>query len=148
MIVGLDHIGLLCRDLDRSVAFYHGLLGIPIRERGTLEGGSAAAILGVPSLSTRFADLDLGDGHTLELIEAPDGVQAGGVGAGHFSLAVDDVARAHALVTAAGVPARSEPVTITEPGFWEGKTAFYTQDPDGRTVELIQNTQQHKGEPT
>ena len=33
---------------------------------------------------------------------------------------------------------RSEPVTISEPGAWEGVRCFYASDPDGVTVELIE----------
>lgn len=44
MITGVNHVTLAVRDLDRSLAFYRDLLGIPLRkrwERGAyLEAGS------------------------------------------------------------------------------------------------------------
>ena len=143
--LGLDHASVQCADLDRSLGFYHGLLGIPVRERGDLDGGSAAAIAGVPGLRTRFADLVLGDGRVLELIETP----VGGPGTapaqhirnvcGHLALRVDDADAAFARMRAAGCPTGSDgPVTIDEPGAWHGARAFYVQDPDGVTVELIE----------
>ena len=144
MIVGLDHVSVSCADLDRSLAFYHGLLGIPVRERGVLEGGSAGAILGRPDLSARFADLELGEGRTLELIEDSAPVAAvveprTGAGTTHLSLRVTDADAAFDHLREAGARLVSDgPVKIDEPGHWHGAKAFYACDPDGVIVELIQ----------
>jgi hypothetical protein len=39
---------------------------------------------------------------------------------------------------AAGVPVGSPPTTISEPGPWHGARCAYVDDPDGRSVELVQ----------
>lgn len=41
----------------------------------------------------------------------------------------------------AGVSLRSKPTTIDEPGPWLGARAFYASDPDGVTVELIEQAE-------
>lgn len=136
MIEGLDHVGVHCADLERALAFYHGLLGIPIRQRGTLDGADAATILGRSEVSAPYADLELGSGRTLELLEI--GADAAGAGATHVALRVADAQRVHDRLTAAGVVVQSDPVTLVEPGHWHRSIAFYVSDPDGITVELIQ----------
>ncbi len=135
-VVGLDHVGVHCTDLERTLAFYHGLLGIPIRQRGVLDGADVAAILGRREVDVAYADLELGAGHTLELLEL--GADAAGRDALHVALRVRDIHAVHARLTAAGVAVRSAPVVLEEAGFWQGSIAFCAADPDGTTVELIQ----------
>jgi catechol 2,3-dioxygenase-like lactoylglutathione lyase family enzyme len=144
-VQGLDHVSVTCADLDRSLAFYHGLLGIPIRDRGRIEGGSAAAILGVDAVSAAYADMDLGDGRTLELLAytqpagEPLDVAVHRPGAGHVALRVAGIDAICARLRAGGHPTASPaPVTVTEPGFWEGARVAYASDPDGAVVELIE----------
>src|SRR3954471_13681527 len=43
-------IGLACVDLDRAVAFFLEVLGIPVRDRGELVGEGAGAAVGVTDL--------------------------------------------------------------------------------------------------
>lgn len=143
-VLGLDHVSVTCADLDASLTFYHEALGIPVCGRGELRGGSAAAIVGVPDLCARFADLALPDGRTLELIEAaaggpqhPDVLRPG---ATHLAFRVEDARAVFTRLRAAGWSTASPaPVTIDEPGgSWHASRAFYTRDPDGVTVEILQ----------
>lgn len=141
---GLDHVSVSSGDIDRSLGFYSGLLGIPVMERGEAEGGEVGAITGLVDGKVRFADLDLGDGRVLELLEF---VRPGGPpvraefhqpGSGHLSLRMTSADDTHAALVEAGVAVRSEPVELTEPGHWFGARCFYTVDPDGVTVEIIE----------
>jgi diaminopimelate decarboxylase len=143
-VIGLDHVSVTCADLDRSLAFYSDLLGIPLRDRGEAEGGEVAEITGLPDAHIRWADLELGGGQVLELIQylEPSGRAAGGrfsdPGAGHISLQVVSADQAHDALRQAGIELRSKPVELTEPGAWHGSRCFYALDPDGVTVELIE----------
>ena len=144
-VVGLDHVSVSCAELDRSLAFYAQTLGLAIRERGELAGGAAEGITGLVGLRARFADLELGAGRTLELLEfgSPSGPalapELPRAGATHLALAVDDADAALAAVAAAGYRIVSSTVCeIEEEGFWRGCRAFYCLDPDGVTVELIE----------
>ena len=144
-VVGIDHVSVSCAELDRSLAFYARTLGLAIRERGELAGGSSEAITGLAGLHARFADLELGGGRTLELLEflspsrpalAPELPRAG---ATHLALAVDDADAAFGAIAAAGYRIVSSAVCeIEDEGFWQGCRAFYCLDPDGVTVELIE----------
>ncbi|MBN9621871.1 MAG: VOC family protein, partial [Actinobacteria bacterium] len=143
-VLGLDHASVTCADLDRSLAFYTGLLGIRLMDRGEDDGPELQTISGQPVARVRWADLELGDGRVLELIEFErprvEPVAAGNLypGQGHISLRVADAGVAHAELARAGVEVRSAPVELGEDGFWGGCRCFYAVDPDGMTVELIE----------
>jgi catechol 2,3-dioxygenase-like lactoylglutathione lyase family enzyme len=142
-VTGLDHFGLACSDLDRTVAFFAEVLGIPVRAEGALDGAGAA--VGVPGLRGRFADLDLGEGRTLELFEihhprgaplANDPLRPGGT---HLALRVSGIAELAARARAAGYPTRSpEPVELDEPGFWHGLRTIYIDGPEELRIELVE----------
>ena len=112
-------------------------------QRGEANGRRGVAITGVDA-DVRFADLDLGDGRVLELLQymtpdaRPSEARFFDPGSGHISLRVPDAAAAHAALVAAGVEVRSEPIELDEPGYWYGAKVFYSTDPDGVTVELIE----------
>jgi catechol 2,3-dioxygenase-like lactoylglutathione lyase family enzyme len=143
-VSGLDHVGVACADLDRALAFFAGVLGIPVRDRGDLTTDAGMAV-GHAALRGRFADLDLGEGRTLELLEihhppgAPivnDPLRPGGT---HLALRVEGIEQLAERARAAGYPARTaQPVTLTEPGFWHGARILYLDAPGGITVELIE----------
>lgn len=138
-VTGLDHASVTCADLERSLAFYRDALGIPVRDRGSLGGPEVAQMLGVEAVDADFADLDLGEGRTLELLSfrtpaaPPDEAPMHAPGSGHLSLRVEDL---DGLVARVGADAT--PVTLAEPGFWQGARVVYLRDPDGATVELIE----------
>jgi diaminopimelate decarboxylase len=142
-VEGLDHVSVSCADLDRSLGFYSELLGIPVMQRGDMDGGEVATVTGVDA-DVRFADLDLGDGRVLELLEyaaddaRPSQARFFDPGSGHISLRVPSAAETHAALAAAGVELRGEPIELDEPGYWHGAKVFYSTDPDGVTVEIIE----------
>ncbi|MGV1047576.1 MAG: VOC family protein [Solirubrobacterales bacterium] len=152
-VIGLDHVSVTCDDLDRSLAFYAALLGIPLIDRGESSDDELGAITGLADAVLRWADLDLGEGRVLELLEyrsPPAGRGASGfhnTGQGHFSLRVADADVAHAALERAGVEVRSSPVAIEAEGHWRGCRCFYASDPDGMTVELIERPPPASGWP-
>ncbi len=141
---GLDHVAVTSGDLDRSLRFYVDLLGLPLRARGDGFGAAELEITGIDASEVRWADLELASGQVLELIEyvdprgTPSRPEANDPGATHISLRVPDVEAAYERLRDTGVPVRSRPVTLTDPGAWRGARCFYAADPDGVTVELIQ----------
>ncbi len=141
---GLDHVSVTSGELDRSIAFYCGLLGIGLRARGDAEGAAEFEVTGIPDAHVRWADLELAHGQVLELIEFvdpcgnPARTQINDPGATHISLRVADIDAVHERLCKANVPVRSDPIEITAPGAWQGAKCFYASDPDGVTVELIE----------
>lgn len=143
-VLGVDHVSVTTADLDRSVQFYHDLLGIPVHGTGVEESPSVAAIVGVGRARFRYADLDLGHGHILELLQylSPEGkphrANVYDPGSGHIAFRVDDLEAVLARLKKAGVEARSKPVLLEEPAWWSGARVVYLTDPDGVTVELVE----------
>jgi catechol 2,3-dioxygenase-like lactoylglutathione lyase family enzyme len=141
-LLGLDHVSLAVADLDRSIAFYHGLLDIPILGRGEERGGGAVALVG-GSAHFRYADLDLGSGQILELLQfvlPKNETRSGrsGIEKGHFGLRMDDLAGTLRRLRKSGFEPRTEPVHLEAPSWWQGATCVYVTDPDGATVELVE----------
>jgi catechol 2,3-dioxygenase-like lactoylglutathione lyase family enzyme len=142
-ILGLDHVSVTTGDIARSLAFYRDLLELPVRSVGELSGEEAERITGVPAARLLSADLDLGNGQVLELLEYVGGGEGEALamespGSGHIGLTVDDVDALHSKLVDAGWTVRSAPVELTEPGDWNGVRCMTVHDPDGVAVELVE----------
>jgi catechol 2,3-dioxygenase-like lactoylglutathione lyase family enzyme len=142
---GIDHAGITVASLKEALRFYRDLLGLCVTDQGEDSGPELDAITGMSGVRMRYAELDLGAGQLLEVIEfgRPDGkrlVQAPpDPGAAHLALRVDDVDGLYERLLAAGVTVPGRPTTISAPGHWNGARCVYVEDPDGRTVELVQH---------
>jgi catechol 2,3-dioxygenase-like lactoylglutathione lyase family enzyme len=132
VIVGLGHVDLVCRDLQRSLAFYAAVFGpLGLEEPFLVEGERGEQIhylrfpvRGSGSLGLRQAVED----QTFELY-AP--------GLHHLALAVEthaDVDAAHAAAAAAGA------AILHPPRYWPQYSAAYYAtffcDPDGFRLEV------------
>jgi catechol 2,3-dioxygenase-like lactoylglutathione lyase family enzyme len=138
-----NHVSVTCADFERSLAFYHGLVGLPIREEGTVASAEHNEVIGLGDVRLRYAELDLPGGGFLELFEylsprgAPVRSRTCDPGNVHFALTVEDIEDVWSRLDRAGAVTRSRPVTLTR-GDWAGARVFYALDPDGVTIELIQ----------
>ncbi|HKS59946.1 MAG TPA: VOC family protein [Thermoplasmata archaeon] len=141
----LDHVSVTVSNLERSVHFYHDLLGIAVLGTGEETGNAVASMSGDSAGSGfRYADLDLGQGQVLELLEyrTPPG-RAGPPtvrtpGAGHFGILVPDLTETLSELATHGILPQGRPATLEEPSWWKGARVVYLRDPDGATVELVE----------
>jgi glyoxylase I family protein len=149
-VLGIDHTGITVRSVADALGFYRDLLGLRVTGEGEDSGPELDAITGLTGVHIRYAELDLGDGRRLEVIEflPPRGIGMAqppvDPGASHLALRVDDVDALCERLAAAGAVVRGVATTITAPGPWHGARCVYAEDPDGRTVELVQRTEQHQ----
>lgn len=144
----LHHVGLTVSDLERSIAFYRGLIGLTVRERDEMTGGQLETVIGVAGSRVLLADLDFGNGLTLELMQylAPAGgaVHPRPTDAGHTHVGIEvkDIDSVYRRLLAAGASVRGEPTALVDAGpYWTGAKVLNVLDPDGITVELVQMPQ-------
>jgi catechol 2,3-dioxygenase-like lactoylglutathione lyase family enzyme len=127
-VVDLDHVAVRVGDLERALEFYHGLLGLPVRDRERYENDE------VPYVAVAAG------GRHLHLVPTTDPFDAAGE---HVCLLVrsstidtrEELAALLEDLEAAGVT-----VEDGEPrkryGAYGRAWAAYVRDPDGRRVEL------------
>ena len=141
-ILGARHAGITVSDLDRSLEFYCGKLGLELLSRRLYEEREIAEIVGIPE-ATAFDIAMLGipgSDVEVELLEYKGGERHSGsarpcdYGTGHFALFVEDIDGLHSDLAARGVAFRSDgPVEKTS-----GGKSLYSLDPDGYIFEFHQ----------
>ena len=142
----VHHVGLVVRDLDRSIYFYHDLLGLPFANEPTpwFEGLALERGVGVPGARLRQVSLWVGANSTMELIEYSNrpasstaSVPNHYLGAAHVCFKVDDVAATTAELESKGVAFYSD-VNVVDEGPLAGWRWVYFSDPDGLALELVE----------
>jgi catechol 2,3-dioxygenase-like lactoylglutathione lyase family enzyme len=144
-VVGTDHFGVTISDVDRSLRFWCGLLGLQEVGRGVVEWEHLDRLVALEETKIEWIELRIPGGGTVELsrYHRPPGepVSPGAEnepGRSHISLLVEDLARTLAELRSAGVRSRTaEPVDIPV-GAYAGGSAAYVFDPDGVEIELIE----------
>ena len=130
MAVGVEkfsHVVMPVSDLARSVAFYHGLLGLPkLFERSFTDPRSGRTQQVVGCLVGGTVVIEMGADP-----ERPRKID--GSASPILALSVPDIEAAHRALLAAGV-APIMPPTEMAPGIF----MIFLRDPDGRTIELAQ----------
>jgi catechol 2,3-dioxygenase-like lactoylglutathione lyase family enzyme len=151
----IHHTGYTVASLERSLHFYHDLLGMEVVATQEKKGGYLAAIVGYPDAHVRMAHLRVpGADHVVELFEylapAGDAVAAPepkNVGSSHLCFVVDDLASLYERLRAAGVASFFSPPVEVDTGINAGGLALYLRDPDGVPVELFQPPSRPPAEP-
>jgi lactoylglutathione lyase len=140
----LHHTGLHVLDLDQSLRFYCDLLGFDLVLRWQPSAPYVAMLVGYAGVELHAAVIRLGSGEVrIELLEYRGvarrrvDTRTANPGTCHIAVEVDDVDPIFSRLTAAGVKAVSEPVTLTI-GPNRGGRAVYVIDPDGFRIELLQ----------
>jgi glyoxylase I family protein len=131
VLIGIQHVALVVSDLQRSMRFYGGQLGMEELPR--------------PSNFTFAGAWYRAGGQEIHLIVAGDttsepgwkdpgpGAQAGL--AVHLAIEVDDLEAERARLESVGIDLFAGPL---ERG--DGVVQFYVEDPDGHLVELFERT--------
>lgn len=117
-IQSIHHVSLIVADTKRSLAFYHGLLGLPLAER--------------PEMSFPGAWLSLGE-QQIHLLELPNpdptsGRPEHGGRDRHLAVSVSGMDE---------LSARLEEQGISYTRSRSGRAAIFCRDPDGNGLELI-----------
>ncbi|MDQ6725635.1 MAG: VOC family protein [Actinomycetota bacterium] len=141
----VHHVGVTVADMDRAVDFWERLLGTASRDRAVLRGPQLGIMVGYPGIHIESCWLDLPGGVALELLhyldrdEAPNDSGTAHPGNVHVCLHVDEMDRAHAHAVACGArPVSERPIDVAA-GPRAGARLAYLRDPDGVTIELVQD---------
>ena len=130
-ILGFEHVGMTCSDLDRTIAFYCDLLGLKlalrkkndIGEMGFLDTGTGMLEFACPAA----------------LISRSRDVPPHEAGMRHLTFAVTSVDAMAEKLQAAGVELLEGP----RPAFYIEliKRVLFFRDPDGILIELIERAE-------
>ena len=141
MINGTHHISLSTADLDRFLAFYSGLLGLPLASKALVEPGMMPGferIVGAPGARVWVAQLNAGN-IRIEIFCYENPVPGAAqikmpwdVGLRHIAFDVTDIDGEYERLKAAGVEFLSEPQSLDGVGL----RSVYMRDPDGNIVEM------------
>ena len=135
MLVGLGHVDLVCRDLDRSLGFYAAVLGPLGLEPPTLfpgERGEQIHYLRFPAAGSGSLGLRQASGP-----ESQQPFELYAPGLHHLALAVEtreDVDAAHAAAVAAGAQVLHAPRLFPE--YHRDYYATFFLDPDGFRIAV------------
>lgn len=143
MINGTHHVSLSTGDMDGFIAFYNGLLGLPLLSDSWMPSGTPlfeafARIVGHPDPKVRVAQLAAGN-LRMEVFQyarpeavASDEVWPWHVGIRHVAFDVTDIDAEYARLKAAGVTFLSEPQSLELVGL----RSVYFRDPEGNILEF------------
>lgn len=155
---GVGHLGIHVADIDRSLEFYCGLLGMELLARFDESDEVVRSAVGYPDASLKTAHLRIPESDLfMEVIEyvAPEGEaidpQPANSGTVHLTFYVDDLQAAYDELVAAGVEPAGRVTDIPDQDRENGPIAAlphlheiiggrtcYMKDPDGIRVELMQ----------
>ncbi|WP_392544299.1 VOC family protein [Oryzobacter telluris] len=142
----VHHVGLVVRDLDRSIHFYHDVLGLPFANEPTpwFDGPELEKGVGVPGARLRQVCFWAGEHTMMELIEygnrpetSTHPVPNNHLGAAHVCFRVADVRATRAELERQGVTFYSD-VNVVDSGPLAGWRWVYFSDPDGLALELVE----------
>jgi catechol 2,3-dioxygenase len=145
LLRGIGHVGIRVADVDRTIAFYTGVLEMKLTERhepGELRPGSlGAAFL---RCGRNHHDLSVFFGPPGQIEPGTDSGEGRTAGPHHVAFLVEDRAAFEAMlgrVRERGIPVVHGPVkhSPTHPdgdGTWGENRSFYFCDPDGNRIEI------------
>ena len=145
-IIAADHTGITVSNLERSLEFWQNVLGFEFSHRAHQTREMASEITGVPGAEIKLAVVKAPGGHKIELLEylaPPDRkhvtLRPCDVGSVHVALTVDKLDAILEKIAASGWKAAGKPQTL-KTGPNAGKRVVYVRDPDGTTIEFMQQT--------
>ncbi len=121
-IIGLAHIGIKVRDMEKSLAFYRDLLGFTLTDEVRLDNG------------TLLAFLNAGD-CKIELIQSAQPVERSTGMIEHIAVTVHGI---DALVAGLQGKVKFEGPVMTMPNLLGGVKNVFFSGPDGEGIEFFE----------
>lgn len=144
MLKSFYHTGFVVKDLEESVKFYTGVLGMRLAARTERQGDFVNQVLAFPNAHIKGAFVDQGEGHQLELIQyitpesGPGGIARNDLGASHLAFYVEDIEQFYANTSGRGLRFNNPPAALSDDHGNLQRKALYAQDPDGNWLEFVE----------
>jgi len=137
----LRHIGIVVRDLKKSVAFYEDLFELTLFKEMVEEGEYVQKLVGLENASIHWAKLEAKDGTLIELLEykkseftQKDDYVANRLGCSHIAISVADIDSIYEKLKKYNCKCNSEPLQSPD-----GKVkVMYAHDIDGTILEIVE----------
>jgi glyoxylase I family protein len=134
------HVGIVVTDMAEALAFYRGLLGLPVISDEIEEGDYFDRLVGLDKAKARIVKLKTSNS-MVELLQylshtepAPVDIRSSAVGCSHIAFTVKDVCSLYELLLAHGHECNAPP--LEAPG---GRVKVaYCHGPDGTLIELVE----------
>ena len=150
IVSSIRHAAFVVRDLDESLKFYSGVLGLSIYKRQFEESSFIDSLTGIAYLRLEWVKLVIPRGGLIELLQYhshPDpsassvavASSANKLGSSHVALTVTDLSTLYKNLIKKGYTCKSEPL-VTENG---KAKILYAHDPDGAILELIEDIKEN-----
>jgi catechol 2,3-dioxygenase-like lactoylglutathione lyase family enzyme len=148
MITGWHHTNIIVSDIERSLDFYTGTLGLEIAAQTEIDDPEFSKGVSIPGTKVKAAFLKVPN--TSVVIEIfqymtsdskpmPKDALPSDIGVGHICFLVDDIEATYEELSAKGIKFSSKPVMIAKDHPDCGGVQFcYFYDPDGTTLEIFQ----------
>lgn len=141
MITGMNHVGIVVADMDRSVSFYRDMLGMELLGQAFAFGGPLFdQVMALDNVKGKICmmkkanvQLELYEFETPASAVKDPNYAVSDRGISHFGVNVEDIDATYERLSAAGVRFHC-PVLQ----FGSGMKATYGRDPDGNVFELME----------
>lgn len=145
-ITAIRHVGIVVRDLERSLLFYSGILGLEVYRRYTEQGAFIDQLTGLKNVRLEWVKLIIPKGGLIELLQyhshpapeilaPPEPCPSNALGCSHVALTVSNLDETYSRIRSHGYVTKSEPIITPNKA---GKI-LYCHDPDGTILELIED---------
>ncbi len=142
MVTALRHTGLVVRNLDKSLAFYVGVLGLIPWKRSVEKGPFIESVVGISGVTLEWVKLKTTGGGLVELLQYhshPDKVplknqSSNRIGCSHVAFTINNIDHLYIELIESGHSVISPPQKSPD-----GKVkVLYCHDPDGMILELVE----------
>ncbi|MEA1956699.1 MAG: VOC family protein [Campylobacterota bacterium] len=140
-MIRLRHIGIVVRDLEKSVKFYKDIFDLTVDKQMVEDGKYVEDLVGIKGASIHWAKLKAKDGTIIELLEykdnpnkEKDNYMANRLGCSHIAVSVEDIEDIYKKLQKYECKCNSKPLFSPD-----GKVkVMYCYDIDGTILEIVQ----------
>jgi lactoylglutathione lyase len=140
-MIKLRHIGIVVRDLEKSIKFYIDLFNLAISKQIIEEGKYIEDLVGIKDASIHWAKLEAQDGTIIELLQYKDNpykykdnYKANRLGCSHLAISVEDIEDTYIKLQNYNCKCNSKPLFSPD-----GKVkVMYAHDLDGTILEIVE----------